>query len=129
MTRELEYQTLGSAVVIGLPDQADAATARAVGTRIRDALGAGHRWIAVDLSAVHHMSTQTLSELCVGLRQFDAAGRRLAVVGADLRVQWVLGLCEISGLELHRTIETALPAREASQPPATEATVSPQRPL
>jgi anti-anti-sigma factor len=126
---ELEHQTQGSVAVIALPDHADADTARAVGARIRDALVAGHRWIAVDLSAVHHMSTRTLSELCVGLRRVGSAGRRLAVVGADPRVEWVLGLCEIRGLELHRTIGSALPPAETSGPVKTEATASPRRPL
>lgn len=129
MSPELEYQTHGSVAVIAVPDHADADTARAVGARIRDALVAGHRWIAVDLSAVHHMSTRTLSELCVGLRRVGSAGRRLAVVGADPRVEWVLGLCDISGLELHRTVGSALPPPDTSGPLETEATVSPQRPL
>jgi anti-anti-sigma regulatory factor len=57
--------------------------------------------IVIDLRDLHRIDTQTLSELCAALHKVNPQGAKLAVVGADPRVQWVLALCDIDGLELH----------------------------
>jgi anti-anti-sigma regulatory factor len=111
----LGYETRGPAAVIALPERAEAGTVFALRSRSVRALSAGHRWIAVDLRAVDHIDTPTLAELCVALRQIGAHGHRLAIVGADLRVQWVLELCDIDGIELHPTLKSALDGSRATQ--------------
>ncbi len=103
--------------VFELEGQVDPGSVSELHGAIATALADGHHLVVIDLYAVLDMSTQALSELCAGLRRVSATGRRLAIVGSDLRIRWVLQVCQIDGLELHTTIETAL----ASPPSDAEA--------
>jgi anti-anti-sigma regulatory factor len=111
----LGFRSRGSAAVIALPEQPQVGTIVSLRSRSERALNAGHRWIGVDLRAVEHINTPTLAELCVALRRITAHGHTVAIIGPDARVQWVLELCAIDGLELHRTLKSALDQSRASQ--------------
>ena len=107
-TRGLGYQARGSVAVIALPSRADSACVLALRSRSERALVTGSRAIAVDLSATEHIDTRTLSELSIVLRRISRHRAKVAVVGADARIRWVLELCGIDELEFHPTIRRAL---------------------
>lgn len=97
-----------SAAVVALPDRPDGADVHTLQRRVDGALLARRRPIMIDLLAVSYIDTQTLAELCSALRRLTGRGATIAVVGADARVQWVLELCWIDGVELHPTLNAAL---------------------
>ena len=86
--------------VIALAEPLAAGTMPALLGRCEPALVDGGV-VVIDLRAAPTIDTQTLSELCAVLREISRHGAKLVVVGADPRVQWVLALCEIPGLEVH----------------------------
>ena len=103
----------GSGAVIALPARAEADCIVALRSRGERSLAAGTRAITIDLRAVQHIDTQTLSELIVVLAAFSRQRPELGIVGADPRVRWVLELCDIAGLELHPTMSDGHPGTTA----------------
>jgi anti-anti-sigma regulatory factor len=84
----------------------------ALSDQVRGEAAAGHHLVTIDLAAVEHITNPILVELCVALRLLARHGIRLAVVGADHRVQWVLERCAIEGVGIGRD----QPARGAWTP-------------
>jgi anti-anti-sigma regulatory factor len=110
----LGYQRRGSIAVITLVDDGTPTTIPVMRSRIERAAAAGHPLIAVDLHALEHIAIPDLSELCVALRRAGRHGTKIAVVGADFRVQRVLELCAIDGVELHQTV-SAVPGQRPTR--------------
>jgi anti-anti-sigma regulatory factor len=112
----------GSASVIALPRLADADCVLALRSRSERALATGSGSIAVDLSATDHIDTPTLCELSTALRMISRHKAKIAVVGADTRIRWVLEVCGIDGVGFHATMRGALAEmrrdqRAAARPP------------
>ncbi len=125
MLAQLRPERDGSATVLALPEHVDAT---AVLTFERDAgraRVAGRRRLIADLRATDIIDTPTLAELCLVLRRVLADGWRVAVVGGDRRVESVLLLCGLDGLELHRTLRSAR-RRHPRAPPAGSARRGPR---
>lgn len=101
------YLTRGSVPVFALQGPVDSNTVTELKRRVGAALADGHRLIVIDLLATPAMGPQIPSELGAALRTVND-GARLAIIGADPRVQTALELCGIDGLELHATINAAL---------------------
>ncbi len=112
------YRRRGAVAVIALPPRADAECILALLRHSEQALVAGNRLIAVDLSATDRLDTRTLGELGVALRAISRHRVAVTVVGADPRIRQVLELCEIEGLGFHRTIRGARAAAHARPPRA-----------
>ncbi len=104
----MSYQAHGNVAVIALPPQVDAVAVLALRSRSERALVAGSRAIAIDLRATEHIDSPTLSELVAALHRISRHNPKLAIVGADVRVRWVLELCGIEGLQIHPTMRGAL---------------------
>jgi anti-anti-sigma regulatory factor len=104
----VSYQIRGGVAVIALPARVEAVSVLALRSRSERALVTGSRAIAIDLRATDHIDTPTLSELGAALHRISRHNPKLAVVGADLRIRWVLELCDIEGLQLHATMRVAL---------------------
>jgi anti-anti-sigma regulatory factor len=106
--RLVSYQTHGSVAVIALPARVEGVSVLTLRSRSERALVAGTRAIAIDLRATDHIDTPTLSELVAALHRISRHKPKLAVVGADVRVRWVLELCGIDSVQLHPTMRAAL---------------------
>ena len=104
----VSYQAHGSVAVIALPARVEAVTVLALRSRSERALVGGSRAIAIDLRATDHIDSPTLSDLVAALHRISRHNPKLAVVGADVRVRWVLELCDIEGLQMHATMRAAL---------------------
>jgi anti-anti-sigma regulatory factor len=104
----VSVQTRGDVAVIVLPARVEAVSVLTLRSRSERALVTGSRAIAIDLRATDHIDTPTLSELGAAMHRISRHNPKLAVVGADLRVRWVLELCDIDGLQLHPTMRAAL---------------------
>jgi anti-anti-sigma factor len=116
----LAYHTAGPTPVYAVDGLViDSGTVTELQRRIDQALSDGRRLIVIDLLGAGVMSASVLSMLCAALRQACSGGPRLAIVGADPRVAGIFELCEIDGLELHPTINTALASSmtQPSEPP------------
>ncbi|MGH2870744.1 MAG: STAS domain-containing protein [Solirubrobacteraceae bacterium] len=81
--------------VLALDRQADDSSVRELAAGIDAALSDGHRALVIDLGATPSIGNQSLGQLCGLLRGVCEQGTRVTVSGADPRVRWVLGLCEI----------------------------------
>jgi len=103
----VSYQAHGGVVILALPERVEAASILALRSRSERAILTGSRAITIDLRATHHIDTPTLSELGRALHRISLHGPRIAVVGADPRVQWVLDSCDIDGLRLYPTMSSA----------------------
>jgi anti-anti-sigma factor len=106
--QSVSYQAHGSVAVIALPARVEAVSVLALRSRSERALVSGSRAIAIDLRATDHIDSPTLSELIAALHRISRHNPKLAVVGADVRVRWVLELCGIEGLQMHPTMRSAL---------------------
>jgi anti-anti-sigma factor len=84
--------------------------------RVVEALNAGQRRVVVDLSAVTVLGGATIDLLCGALRRMTRRGATLAFVGGSPRVDCVLVLFAIDGVELHQTASAARPAALATPP-------------
>jgi anti-anti-sigma regulatory factor len=104
----VSYQAHGNVAVIALPSRVEAVSVLALRSRSERALDGGSSAIAIDLRATDHIDSPTLSELGAALRRISRHNPKLAVVGADVRVRWVLELCGIEGLQMHQTMRGAL---------------------
>jgi anti-anti-sigma regulatory factor len=104
-----------SEAVITLQDGGDPSAIAALKRKIDGALFAGRSVIVIDLLAVSDLDTESLGGLCQALRHANGGATSLAIVGADSRVRWVLELCEISRLEFHPSVKTALAHRRAGR--------------
>jgi anti-anti-sigma factor len=104
----VSFQDRGSVAVIALPSRVEAVSVLALRSRSERALVSGSRAIAIDLRATDHIDSSTLSELVAALHRISRHNPKLAVVGADVRVRWVLELCGIDGLQMHPTMRGAL---------------------
>ncbi len=107
---QLGYQARGSIAVITLPARVEADCIPALRSRCKRARDSGSRVIAVDLRALRHIDTHTLSELGMALRAISRHKAKLAIVGADPRIRLMLELCGIDGVEFHPTMKRALAA-------------------
>lgn len=94
------------------------ATVAALQRRIARALDDGHTRIVVDLGNVTVLGTQTTCQFCAALRRVDRRGAMLAIADAHPRLERVLELCELDGVELYPSVGAALSAAGAEQPEA-----------
>ncbi len=85
--------------VLTLGNASDENAVRDLAARIDAALSDGHGALVIHLGACAGVGNQTLAQLCSLLRGVSGMGTVVTVSGADPRVRWVLGLCEIHVLE------------------------------
>jgi anti-anti-sigma regulatory factor len=108
MNSGVDYRVRGPVAVITLPKRVDVACILSLRSRSERALATGSRAITVDLRAVRHIDTTTLSELIGALHRISHHNPNLSVVGADARVWGVLEGCDVEGLALHHSMNGAL---------------------
>lgn len=89
-----EHQPRASPV-LALASPSDDHAVRELARRIDAVRSDGHDALVIDLSASAVIGNQTLGQLCSLLRAVSGTGTVVTVSGADPRVRWVLGLCEI----------------------------------
>lgn len=90
---------------ITLQGEVDAAAVTRLQHEMTDAL-TGYDRIVVDLRGVSVLSTPTFALLCCALRRAHRPNARLVVAGAAPAARRALHLCELPGVELHRSTTT-----------------------
>jgi anti-anti-sigma regulatory factor len=106
-----EVRTRGEVQTLAVKGEIDPGTVDALQRRTSDALDAGYRRIAIDLSAVTLvLGVQTSLMLGGALRRLTSRTATLAIVAGPPAVRRVLELCAIDGIAFYPDLDAAMSA-------------------
>jgi anti-anti-sigma regulatory factor len=103
--------------VVTVEGRIDAKAVLALQRRLAIALGSGHAFVVVELSAITIERKHAIDLLCDALRRVDRHEGRLALAGAPPAVRRELERSVIDGVELYPTPGAAMAAASLSHQP------------